>query len=80
MNRPAEMVAAIDADTLAVVAPHMYGCPASIAEIEALCRSKGVFLVDDAAVRRARLLLAAAAGQVVRNGLAVLGISAPEEM
>ena len=46
---PAEMAAAIDADTLAVVAPHMYGCPAPIAEIEALCRSRGVFLVDDAA-------------------------------
>ena len=38
------------------------------------------FLIDDAPVRRARLLLAAVAGQVVRNGLAVLGISAPEQM
>ena len=38
------------------------------------------FLIDDAPVRQARLLLAAAAGQVVRNGLAVLGISAPEKM
>ena len=38
------------------------------------------FLVDDLAVRRARLLLVAATGQVVRNGLAALGISAPEKM
>ena len=38
------------------------------------------FLVEDLAVRRARLLLAAAAGQVIGNGLAVLGITAPEKM
>jgi perosamine synthetase len=35
--------------TLAVIAPHMFGCPAPIAEIEALCRDAGVFLMDDAA-------------------------------
>ena len=38
------------------------------------------FLVDDPVTKRARLALAAAAGQVVRNGLAVLGISAPDKM
>ena len=38
------------------------------------------FLVDDEDLKRARIALAAAAGQVVRNGLAVLGISAPEQM
>jgi arginyl-tRNA synthetase len=38
------------------------------------------FLIDDAPLRRARLLLAAATGQVVKNGLAVLGIGAPEQM
>jgi arginyl-tRNA synthetase len=38
------------------------------------------FLVDDATVRRARLALAVATGQVLANGLAVLGISAPETM
>ncbi|MEP6658138.1 MAG: arginine--tRNA ligase, partial [Betaproteobacteria bacterium] len=38
------------------------------------------FLVADQRVQQARLALAAAAGQVVSNGLAVLGISAPEEM
>ena len=38
------------------------------------------FLVDDARVRDARLALAVAAGEVLRNGLAVLGIGAPDEM
>jgi arginyl-tRNA synthetase len=38
------------------------------------------FLIDDVPHRRARLLLAAAAGQAIRNGLAVLGIGAPEKM
>jgi arginyl-tRNA synthetase len=38
------------------------------------------FLVDDAALRGARLALAAAAGQVLRNGLGLLGVSAPERM
>jgi arginyl-tRNA synthetase len=38
------------------------------------------FLVEDDRVRRARLALAVATGQVLRNGLAVLGITAPEQM
>jgi len=38
------------------------------------------FLVDDPVTQRARLALAAAAGQTIRNGLAVLGISAPDKM
>jgi arginyl-tRNA synthetase len=38
------------------------------------------FLVDDAATKRARLALVVATGQVLRNALAVLGISAPEQM
>ena len=37
-------------------------------------------LVDDPALRLARLALAAATRQVIRNGLAILGVSAPEEM
>jgi len=40
---------AIGPATLAVIAPHMFGCPARIGEIEAHCRQAGVFLVDDAA-------------------------------
>jgi arginyl-tRNA synthetase len=38
------------------------------------------FLVDDETLRRARLALVAATGQVLRNGLTVLSISAPEQM
>jgi arginyl-tRNA synthetase len=38
------------------------------------------FLVDEPATQRARLALAAATGQVVRNGLTVLGIDAPDQM
>ncbi len=38
------------------------------------------FLVDDAAVRNARLALAGAMRQVLANGLALLGVSAPEKM
>jgi arginyl-tRNA synthetase len=37
-------------------------------------------LVDDAAVKKARLALVAATAQVLRNGLAVLGVSAPTKM
>jgi len=38
------------------------------------------FLVDDAALTHARLALALAFRQVLRNGLALLGVSAPEKM
>jgi len=37
-------------------------------------------LVDDEAVKRARLALVAATAQVLHNGLAVLGVSAPRKM
>ena len=37
-------------------------------------------LVDDAGVRNARLALALAAQQVIRNGLDLIGVSAPEKM
>jgi arginyl-tRNA synthetase len=38
------------------------------------------FLVDDEREKRARLALVVAVGQALRNGLAVLGINAPEQM
>jgi arginyl-tRNA synthetase len=38
------------------------------------------FIVDDAALRNARITLACATQQVIRNGLAILGVSAPETM
>ena len=37
-------------------------------------------LVDDPALRDARVALAMAVRQVIRNGLAVLGVSCPETM
>ena len=37
-------------------------------------------LVDDEAVKRARLALVAACAQVLHNGLAMLGVSAPQKM
>ena len=38
------------------------------------------FLVDDAALARARMALLSATAQVLRNALALLGVSAPESM
>ncbi len=38
------------------------------------------FLVEDEALRHARLLLIAATRRVLRNGLALLGVSAPDKM
>ena len=38
------------------------------------------FIVDDAELRDARLDLASAVGQVLRNGLKLMGVSAPEKM
>ena len=38
------------------------------------------FLVDDSALKAARLVLALAVRQVLRNGLALLGVTAPEKM
>jgi arginyl-tRNA synthetase len=38
------------------------------------------FIVEDAALRDARLALVQATGQVIRNGLALVGVSAPEAM
>ncbi len=38
------------------------------------------FLVEDAALRNARLCLVLAVQQVIRNGLGLIGVSAPEQM
>jgi arginyl-tRNA synthetase len=37
-------------------------------------------LVDDGPLRDARVALAAAVRQVIRNGLGILGVSCPESM
>ena len=44
------------------------------------CYNAGRFLVEDERVRTARLALAEATGEVLQNGLAILGVSAPESM
>jgi arginyl-tRNA synthetase len=38
------------------------------------------FLVDDPALRRARMALLLAVRQVLRNGLGLIGVSAPDRM
>jgi arginyl-tRNA synthetase len=38
------------------------------------------FIVDDSALRNARLMLVLATRQIMRNGLALLGVKAPEQM
>ncbi len=45
----ASMKAGLGENTLAVIAPHMYGCAANIVDIEKICRAADVFLIDDAA-------------------------------
>ena len=40
---------ALDDTVSAVIVPHMFGKPAQIDQIEALCRRRGVLLIDDAA-------------------------------
>ncbi|MEN1727155.1 MAG: arginine--tRNA ligase [Pseudomonadota bacterium] len=42
--------------------------------------NNSVFLTDDDDLRNARLNLVAATGQVLRNGLGLIGVSAPEQM
>ena len=44
------------------------------------CYNAGRFLVEDEQSRTARLALAEATGEVIQNGLAILGVSAPERM
>ena len=44
------------------------------------CYTAVPFIVDDAALRNARLALVAAAQQVLKNALAIVGVSAPESM
>lgn len=44
------------------------------------CYNENKILIDDAAERNARLALAQATAQVLKNGLALLGVSAPEQM
>lgn len=49
------------------------------AEIHSYYNAERV-LIDDAAQRQARIALLTAARQVLRNGLGIVGVSAPERM
>lgn len=46
---PRAVESLLDDKTLAVIVPHMYGCPADIEAIEQACASASVFVIDDAA-------------------------------
>lgn len=46
---PSAVSALLSGATLAVVVPHMYGCPAAVEMFERLCSEAGVYMVDDAA-------------------------------
>jgi len=46
---PAAMEAAITDKTVAVIAVHLYGIPARMHEINAICKPRGIFVVEDAA-------------------------------
>lgn len=50
LNLSVQSVAqALGPHTLAVIAPHMFACPAPMEALERLCRDAGVALIDDAA-------------------------------
>lgn len=46
---PAQVEGAITDDTVAVVAVHLYGRPAPVAELQAMCAARGIALVEDSA-------------------------------
>ena len=69
------------AQAAALRAPHLVvHCLRELAQAFHACYAALPFIVDEARTRNARLALIAAARQVLRNGLAILGVSAPESM
>ena len=72
---------ALVADACDELAPHAvaFWLRELAAELHGFYNAERV-LVDDARLRTARLALLAATRQVLRNGLALLGVSAPERM
>jgi arginyl-tRNA synthetase len=68
-------------DTAAQLAPHaLVYFVRDVADAFHSYYNVHAFLVDDAGLRDARLALVAATGQVLRNALGLLGISAPDRM
>lgn len=59
-----------------IIAYYLKDLAADLHGLYAVCQ----FLVEDEELKQARLLLIAATRLVLRNGLAVLGVSAPEKM
>jgi dTDP-4-amino-4,6-dideoxygalactose transaminase len=45
----ARLAQAIDDDTLCVVAQHLFGVPSDVARTRALCRARGIVVIEDAA-------------------------------
>jgi arginyl-tRNA synthetase len=80
LNRLAEFpeVCAVAARELSphLVAYYLKDLAADLHGLYVACQ----FLVEDEALRLARLALIAATRQVIRNGLALLGVSAPDKM
>ena len=68
-------------DAFSELAPHSvaYYLKELAAELHSYYNAERV-LVEDTALRQARLALLAATRQVLQNGLAILGVSAPERM
>ena len=76
-GKPGRIVARVRRD----LAPHLV--PFYLKDLAAAFHSyynAEHFLVKDPDLRLARLSLVAAIGQVLKNGLALLGVSAPEQM
>jgi arginyl-tRNA synthetase len=69
-------------DAAADLAPHLiaFYLKDLAAAFHSYYNSPVRFLADDARLKEARLALLAAIGQVLRNGLRMLGVSAPEKM
>jgi dTDP-3-amino-3,4,6-trideoxy-alpha-D-glucose transaminase len=61
---PVAVAAALTPETAAVVAVHLYGRPAPMAELRQLCRDAGVALVEDAAQAHGAVLDGARAGSL----------------
>ena len=62
------------------VSEHMGYSKPSVSRAVGLLKNGGYILVDNEEEKMAKLLLTYAAKQTIRNGLALLGIAAPERM
>ncbi len=70
---PARLSESISEKSLAVIAPHLFGIPCRIDEIESICAERGVFLIDDAAQAFGALLNGKAVGSFGDVGILSFG-------